>query len=129
MFLHVLEARYIRNFVVWVRFSDGTKGEVDLSAELTGPVFGQKWLRLFEQLSPIYKWILGGSAKVQSCPRRRARGASHAHKRATRWATRGAPGYSSYAASFNRGRSAKYFSCGVSRSRLECGRCVLYQPR
>ncbi len=40
MFLHVLEARYIRNFVVWVRFSDGTKGEVDLSAELTGPVFG-----------------------------------------------------------------------------------------
>lgn len=40
MFLHVLEARYVRNFVVWVRFSDGTKGEVDLSAELTGPVFG-----------------------------------------------------------------------------------------
>jgi len=26
--------------VVWVRFSDGTKGEADLSAELTGPVFG-----------------------------------------------------------------------------------------
>lgn len=40
MFLHVLEARYVRNYVVWFRFSDGTKGEVDLSAELTGPVFG-----------------------------------------------------------------------------------------
>ena len=40
MFLHVLEARYVRDYVVWVRFSDGTKGEVDLSAELTGPVFG-----------------------------------------------------------------------------------------
>ena len=39
MFLHVLEARYIRDYVLWVRFSDGTKGEVDLSAELTGPVF------------------------------------------------------------------------------------------
>ena len=40
MFLHVLEARYIRDYVIWVRFSDGTKGEVNLSAELTGPVFG-----------------------------------------------------------------------------------------
>ena len=40
MFLHVLEARYVRDYVIWVRFSDGTKGEVDLSAELMGPVFG-----------------------------------------------------------------------------------------
>lgn len=40
MFLHVLEARYIRDYVIWVRFSDATKGEVNLSAELTGPVFG-----------------------------------------------------------------------------------------
>ena len=48
MFLHVLEARYIRDYVVWVRFSDGAKGEVDLSAELVGPVFGP--LRDVEQL-------------------------------------------------------------------------------
>ena len=41
MFLHILEARYARDYVVWVRFSDGTKGEVELSAELVGPVFGQ----------------------------------------------------------------------------------------
>jgi hypothetical protein len=40
MFLHILEARYVRDYVVWVQFSDGTKGEVDLSAELVGPVFG-----------------------------------------------------------------------------------------
>jgi hypothetical protein len=40
MFLHVLEARYVRDYVVWVRFSDGAAGEVDLSAELVGPVFG-----------------------------------------------------------------------------------------
>ena len=40
MFLHVLEARHIRDYVVWVRFSDGTKGGVDLSAELVGPVLG-----------------------------------------------------------------------------------------
>lgn len=40
MFLHVLEARYVRDHVVWVRFSDGVAGKVDLAAELDGPVFG-----------------------------------------------------------------------------------------
>ena len=30
----------------------------------------QKWLRLFEQLSPIFKWIPGGLVTVQCCPRR-----------------------------------------------------------
>lgn len=40
MFLHVLEANYVRDYVVWLRFSDGTSGEVDLHDELEGPVFG-----------------------------------------------------------------------------------------
>ncbi len=40
MFLHVIEARYVRDYTVWLRFSDGTCGEVDLSDELEGPVFG-----------------------------------------------------------------------------------------
>jgi len=40
MFLHVLEARYVRDYVVWLKFSDGAEGEVDLSGELGGPVFG-----------------------------------------------------------------------------------------
>jgi hypothetical protein len=39
MFLHVIEARYVRDYTIWLRFSDGTCGEVDLSEELTGPVF------------------------------------------------------------------------------------------
>ena len=39
MFLHVLEARHVRAYVVWLRFNDGTTGEVDLSSELEGPVF------------------------------------------------------------------------------------------
>ncbi len=56
----------------------------------------QKWSRLFEQLSPIYKWTPGGLPKVQSCPRRRASLATNAEPR---WATRGAPGISFYAAS------------------------------
>ena len=40
MFLHVIEARYVRDHTVWLRFNDGTCGEVNLSEELEGPVFG-----------------------------------------------------------------------------------------
>lgn len=65
----------------------------------------RKWLRLFEQLSPTYKWTPGGLRTVR--------------------AARGAPRSSCYAASFNCGKAAQYFSVGVSRSRLECGRCVV----
>lgn len=35
----VMEARYVGNYTVWLRFKDGTEGEADLQAELVGPVF------------------------------------------------------------------------------------------
>ncbi len=35
----VVEARYIREYTVWLKFEDGSEGKVDLSAELHGPVF------------------------------------------------------------------------------------------
>ena len=35
----IVEARYVSQYTVWLRFEDGTQGEVDLSAELYGPVF------------------------------------------------------------------------------------------
>lgn len=35
----VLEARYIRNYVVWLKFRDGTQGEIDLEPVMWGPVF------------------------------------------------------------------------------------------
>ena len=35
----LVEARYARDFVLWLRFSDGTSGEVDLAGELHGPIF------------------------------------------------------------------------------------------
>jgi hypothetical protein len=35
----LVEARYLRDFVVWLRFSDGTHGEIDLASDLDGPVF------------------------------------------------------------------------------------------
>lgn len=36
---HVLEARHVGGYLVWVRFRDGTAGEVDLGPVLRGPVF------------------------------------------------------------------------------------------
>ncbi len=36
---HVLEARYVAGHTVWLRFRDGTAGEVDLKGALRGPIF------------------------------------------------------------------------------------------
>lgn len=35
----VLEARYVRDYIVWLKFRDGTSGEIDLGPELWGEVF------------------------------------------------------------------------------------------
>lgn len=35
----VVEARHVRDHVVWLRFRDGRSGEIDLEPELRGPVF------------------------------------------------------------------------------------------
>jgi len=37
--IDVVEVRYVRDYTVWVKFEDGTAGEVDLTASLHGPVF------------------------------------------------------------------------------------------
>ena len=34
---HVLEARYVRDHIVWLRFRDGTCGEIDLGPVWSGP--------------------------------------------------------------------------------------------
>jgi len=39
MHYHVLEARYVSAYVVWLRFRDGIEGEVDLDSALAGPIF------------------------------------------------------------------------------------------
>lgn len=38
-FLHIDEAKYLDGHRVWLKFSDGTEGQVDLGNELGGPVF------------------------------------------------------------------------------------------
>ena len=35
----LVEARYVRDYVIWLRWSDGSRGEVDLREELHGPIF------------------------------------------------------------------------------------------
>lgn len=35
----VLEVRHVTGYMIWLRFADGAEGEVDLSAELWGPMF------------------------------------------------------------------------------------------
>ena len=37
--IKLLEARVVTGVKVWLRFSDGTEGRIDLGAELHGPVF------------------------------------------------------------------------------------------
>jgi len=37
--IQVVDARYVRDYVIWLRFNDGLAGEVDLRDELDGPVF------------------------------------------------------------------------------------------
>ena len=37
--LNVTAVRVLHDHVLWLRFSDGAEGEVDLTAELTGEVF------------------------------------------------------------------------------------------
>jgi hypothetical protein len=39
MLPHIIDSRYIAGHTVWLRFSDGAEGEIDLSSELYGPIF------------------------------------------------------------------------------------------
>jgi len=35
---HIVEARHVRAHTLWLKFRDGTAGEIDLAPELVGPV-------------------------------------------------------------------------------------------
>jgi hypothetical protein len=39
MLYRIIDARYVRDYIIWVKFNDGIEGEVDLRDELYGPVF------------------------------------------------------------------------------------------
>ena len=49
---HVVEARYVGGHTIWLKFRDGTAGEIDLSKALSGPVFEPlKDVSFFRQFS------------------------------------------------------------------------------
>ena len=39
MSFRVVDARHVHDFVLWLKFNDGTEGELDLRDELDGPIF------------------------------------------------------------------------------------------
>lgn len=39
MILHVKEAKYLHDYVIWLRFNDEAEGEIDLKDELDGEIF------------------------------------------------------------------------------------------
>jgi len=39
MITRVIDARHIEQYSIWIKFNDGSEGEVDLKDELWGPVF------------------------------------------------------------------------------------------
>lgn len=52
MFLHITEAKYIDSYKLWLKFNDGTEGQIDLSSELYGEIFEPlKDISYFKQFS------------------------------------------------------------------------------
>ena len=39
MILHVKEAKYLHDYVIWLKFNNGAEGEINLKDELYGEVF------------------------------------------------------------------------------------------
>jgi len=61
MILHVIEAKYLYDYAIWLRFNDGIEGEIDLSKELEGEIFGPlKDLQKFKsfKIDPILGTIV-----------------------------------------------------------------------
>ena len=55
--VRVIDARHVRDYVVWLRFSDGTEGEVDLRKELRGEVFAPlRDRKLFRSVAVHPEW-------------------------------------------------------------------------
>ena len=63
MFLHVTNAKYIGDYIIWIEFNDGTSGEVDLSNELIGQIFkplkNKEYLRSFKIQGNTLSWDNG----------------------------------------------------------------------
>ncbi|MBK1640793.1 hypothetical protein CKO12_02635 [Chromatium okenii] len=63
MFIHVTSAQYLKDYKIWLSFSDGAQGEIDLSSELFGEVFEPlkeiKFFKSFELEGHTISWNNG----------------------------------------------------------------------
>ena len=63
MFIHVTNAKYIRDYQIWLSFNDGTEGKVDLGPELHGEVFellkDKEFFRSFSLEGHTLSWSNG----------------------------------------------------------------------
>ncbi len=61
----VTEARYVAGYTVWLRFRDGSAGEIDLETELHGDVFeplkDMMFFRRFRVEGGALEWSNGAS--------------------------------------------------------------------
>ncbi len=49
--LHITKAKYLKDYLVWLAFDDGSSGQVDLLEHLKGPIFQPlKDKKIFSQL-------------------------------------------------------------------------------
>lgn len=49
--LDVIDVRHVRDHILWIKFEDGSEGEVDLAGSLRGPVFEPlKEIEYFKQV-------------------------------------------------------------------------------
>ncbi|TAK60614.1 MAG: DUF2442 domain-containing protein [Bacteroidetes bacterium] len=39
MYYHIIDARYIQEYIIWMKFKDGTEGEINFFHDLDGPIF------------------------------------------------------------------------------------------
>lgn len=63
MFIHVIQAKYLGDYRVWLSFNDGAEGEIDLVAELYGEVFeplkDKEFFKSFSLEGHTLSWING----------------------------------------------------------------------
>ena len=62
----LIEARYVRDYVVWLRFDDGATGDIDLSDRIHGPVFeplqDPKYFQTFEVHPELHTLVWSNGA-------------------------------------------------------------------
>ena len=75
MIPHVVEAKHLGGYKVWVKFADGASGELDLSDELDGPVFEplrdvEFFSRFVSALTTHFPGKTGPTLRPSSCAKK-----------------------------------------------------------